>query len=228
MAADMQDEYTINVTPGRKSSRFSQRELGDIAVAMVVLSIAFMILYRNSQYAGYLTDEFGSGIMWVLLFVTCLGLVFFSFLLHEFGHKFTAQNFGMRSEFRMYPLGLVITLVSSFMGFLFAAPGAVVIAGYPDKRENGIISIAGPAVNIVLAAIGIAGCFAFNHTPLVFIFLMLANLNAFLALFNLLPIPPLDGSKIWNWNLGVYIVAIGVAALMLVYMYAWMPALYYG
>ena len=223
----MEDEYTIDVTPGRRKSRFSKREISDITVAMIVLSVAFMLLYRNGTIMRYLGQELGDVGKWVGLFATCLALVFFSFLLHELGHKFTAQNFGMRSEFRMFPAGLFITLITSVMGFLFAAPGAVMIEGRADKRENGIISIAGPAVNIVLAVVGIAGCLAFNYTPAVLFFLMFASLNASLALFNLLPIPPLDGSKIWQWNMPVYVAALLAAVLEMAYIYAWMPDLYY-
>lgn len=226
----MQDDY-IDITPGRRKSRFSRRELGDIAVSMIVLSLAFMILYRGDgrgSFSWYLEHTYGSAERWAILFMVCLGLVFLSFLLHELGHKFTAQNFGMRSEYRMFPVGLVITLVSSMFGFLFAAPGAVVIQGRPDKRENGIISIAGPAVNIVLALIGIAGCYAFNHSAWVFVFLLLANLNAFLALFNLLPLPPLDGSKIWPWSVPVYVAVFALAAVEVAYLYLWMPDLYWA
>lgn len=223
----MQEEYTINVTPGYRQSRFSKRELGDIAIAVIVLSLALTILYKRGAIITYLGDEFGSTAKWIVLFGICLLLVVFSFLLHEFGHKFTAQNFGMRSEFRIFPTGLFITLLTSVLGFLFAAPGAVYIEGNPTRKENGIISIAGPAVNILLALVGIAGCLAFNGGGVVVIFFyLLAYLNAFLAVFNLLPIPPLDGSKIWGWSMPVYIVAIAMAALELAYLYLWMPGIY--
>lgn len=223
----MQEEYTINVTPGYRQSRFSKRELGDIAIAVIVLSLALTILYKRGAIITYLGDEFGSAAKWIVLFGICLLLVVFSFLLHEFGHKFTAQNFGMRSEFRIFPTGLFITLLTSVLGFLFAAPGAVYIEGNPTRKENGIISIAGPAVNILLALVGIAGCLAFNGGGVVVIFFyLLAYLNAFLAVFNLLPIPPLDGSKIWGWSMPVYIVAIAMAALELAYLYLWMPEIY--
>lgn len=43
----MQEEYTINVTPGYRQSRFSKRELGDIAIAVIVLSLALTILYNG-------------------------------------------------------------------------------------------------------------------------------------------------------------------------------------
>lgn len=222
----MQEEYTINVTPGYRQSRFSKRELGDIAIAVIVLSLALTILYKRGAIT-YLGDEFGSAAKWIVLFGICLLLVVFSFLLHEFGHKFTAQNFGMRSEFRIFPTGLFITLLTSVLGFLFAAPGAVYIEGNPTRKENGIISIAGPAVNILLTLVGIAGCLAFNGGGVVVIFFyLLAYLNAFLAVFNLLPIPPLDGSKIWGWSMPVYIVAIAMAALELAYLYLWMPGIY--
>lgn len=223
----MQEEYTINVTPGYRQSRFSKRELGDIAIAVIVLSLALTILYKRGAIITYLGDEFGSAAKWIVLFGICLLLVVFSFLLHEFGHKFTAQNFGMRSEFRIFPTGLFITLLTSVLGFLFAAPGAVYIEGNPTRKENGIISIAGPAVNILLVLVGIAGCLAFNGGGVVVIFFyLLAYLNAFLALFNLLPIPPLDGSKIWGWSMPVYIVAIAMAALEMAYLYLWMPGIY--
>lgn len=225
----MDGDY-IDITPGRRRSRFSRRELGDIAVSMIVLSLAFMILYRGGgvgSFSWYLETTYGSTERWIILFLTCLGLVFLSFLLHELGHKFTAQNLGMRSEYRMFPMGLVITLVSSAFGFLFAAPGAVIIAGNPDRKENASISMAGPAVNIVLALIGIFGCYAFNHSAWVFVFLLLANLNAFLALFNLLPLPPLDGSKIWPWSIPLYIAVFAAAALEVAYIHLWMPDLFW-
>lgn len=222
----MDDTYTIDVTPRRGLSRFDRKEVVDIAAAVIVLSAAFMVLYRNQGIMDYLDHHLGA-LRWPALFGVCLVIVLLSFLLHELGHKFVAQNHGMRSGFRMWPAGLLITLVTSLFGFLFAAPGAVVINGYPDKRTNGHISIAGPIVNIVLCAVGIGGCIALNYTPWVLFFTMLASLNAFLAFFNLLPIPPLDGSKVAGWNIGVYVAVLAVAVVELAYIYLWMPDLYY-
>lgn len=225
----MQDErYEIHVNPGYGRSRFSRRELGDIAISMIVLAVAFTILYRDSSFMDYLDLMYGDTARWGILLAVCLVFVVFSFLLHEFGHKFVAQRYGMWSEYRMYPMGLVLTLVTSIIGFLFAAPGAVYIDGPMDRQRNGKISMAGPAVNIVLAAVGIIGCLAFNHTAMVFVMLMLASLNAFLAVFNLLPVPPLDGSKVFTWNKVIWIAAIAVAALELACLYLWMPPLYWA
>lgn len=137
----MQDpyDYEIQVNPGYGKKRFSRQELLDILVSIIVLSVAFMVLYRNGTIMTCLEYHLGANGRWAGLFGICLALVFFSFLLHEFGHKFVAQKYGMWSEFRMYPFGLVLTLVTSICGFLFAAPGAVYIRGYADLEKNGKI-----------------------------------------------------------------------------------------
>jgi Zn-dependent protease len=226
----MDDEYYENlqrVNPGFGRPKFSRRELIDILIAVLTLSFAFTLLYRNNDtilfYFGYMLGE---NLEYVGLFGLCFALVVMSFLFHEFGHKFVAQKFGLWSEFRMWPMGLVLTLVTSLFGFLFASPGAVYISGPMDMEKNGKISIAGPVVNIVLAAIGILGCFTINHSGWVIFFLLLGNLNAFLAVFNMLPIPPLDGSKIIAWNKVLWVATIAVAAIELFVMLRCLPTLY--
>jgi len=225
----MMDENGLyRVNPERGKLSFSKIEIRDILISMVVLSLAFTIIYRNSTSILNYFKYYVGGYEYICLFLMCFGLVVFSFLLHEFGHKFTAQRAGLWSEYRMYPIGLVITLISSVIGFLFAMPGAVMINGQIDKDTYGKISLAGPIVNIVLSAIGIAACLAFNHSFMVVPMLLMANLNAFLGFFNLLPIPPLDGSKIVSWNIGIYIAFLLVAGLEVLYVWQFMPPLYWA
>lgn len=209
-----------------KTLRFGKREVKDIAIALFVMSVSFMILYRHGQIMDYL-DYHMDSLKWIGLFGLCVALVFCSFILHEFGHKFSAQYYGMESEFQLFPMGMLLTLATSFLGFLFAAPGAVVIYGRPTKKMKGVISAAGPIVNIVLAAVGIWGCLQFNYSVYVLVFLMLATLNGFLALFNMLPIPPMDGSNIIRWSYVVYAGMIIIAALEVMYVFMWMPDLYF-
>ncbi len=226
----MDDSYYDNlqrVNPGYGKPRFSKTEIRDIFISIVVLSIAFTLLFRNGSIFDFFELRLGEGMGYVGLFGMCLLLVVMSFLFHEFGHKFMAQRYGLWSEFRMWPIGLVLTLVTSLIGFLFASPGAVMIAGNMDKKMNGMVSIAGPAVNIVLCVIGIIGWLATNGTDFVIFFYMLTSLNAWLAIFNLIPVPPLDGSKIIYWNLIVWGVAIGIAVALFLLMRFVLPAPYY-
>ena len=190
---------------------FSKIELRDIAIAVAVLTAAFTIMF--GRRAWFSDDVLINTLWWILVSFI---LVMLSFILHEFGHKFTAQKFGAWSEFRMYPTGLVICLVASFFGFLFAAPGAVYIRGYITEEMNGKISIAGPAVNIVISVIALVLYLVIWNGLSAGIFFLLAYMNAFLALFNLLPIPPLDGSKVMAWNPVVYVVSLIAAGTLLV------------
>ena len=208
------------VDPGYRAPKgkisFSKTEVFHIAIAIIVLSAAFSIIFRNS----HLNPDPTTNIM--LIVGMSFILVVCSFLFHEFGHKFVAQRYNAWSEFRIFPAGLIMALMFSFFGFLFAAPGAVYIRGNIDKETNGKISIAGPGVNLVIAAIAIAVTFSMSSGTVIFvIFQMLAWLNAFMGLFNLIPVLPFDGSKILAWNIPVYAATaiIGVAELAVVWLY---------
>lgn len=210
------------VDPGYRAPRgkisFSKTEILHILAAIIVLTAAFSIVMRNNRLVVDPTMNTIYIIGISLILVVC------SFLFHEFGHKFVAQRYNAWSEFRAYPFGLVMALIFSFMGFLFAAPGAVYIRGNIDKSMNGKISLAGPGVNFVISAIAIVICLMFQPGSLGgYIFYMLAYLNAFLGLFNLIPVMPFDGSKIVAWNIPIYIltVLIGVAEFAVVWFYLW-------
>ncbi|MDR3206130.1 MAG: Zn-dependent protease [Candidatus Methanoplasma sp.] len=195
--------------------RFSRTEIIHIAIAVLVLSIAFTaILYRGSRLND---DEI---LNFVEIFAVALLLVVCSFMLHEFGHKFVAQRYNVWSEFRAYPSGLMIALLFSLVaGFLFAAPGAVYIRGDVSREMNGKISLAGPAVNFAVAAVAMILCFSvggfWGIIP------MLMYLNAMLGLFNMIPILPFDGSKIFAWNKFAYaaMIAIGAAELAVYFLF---------
>ena len=179
--------------------QFSQREIRDIAISTVVLAFAF---------GG--VDNF-----FLALFVVGVG-----FLAHELiGHKLFAQRLGAEAEYRMWPMGLLLAIIGSFVGFVFAAPGAVyfspVVRGkfaftvhrFTDA-DVGKVALAGPAVNI---ALGFA-FFALSFVWLPDIFNYAAYISFFMAFFNLIPFPPLDGSKVFKWSRLIWGFSIAVAA----------------
>ena len=207
---------TVWINPGYGKKGFSEKELKDITISVIVLFLAFTIIYARRAPEFFSSDVFVNAAMW---FAVSVIVVAVCFLLHEFGHKFAAQKYGAWAEYRMFPQGLGLCLILSIFGFLFAAPGAVMISGYIDDKRNGVISVAGPAVNLVLGAVFIGLLFVTTGQLQTVIYL-LAHFNVFLAAFNLIPIAPLDGSKILKWNIPVYVtmVVIAVALLALFYL----------
>jgi Zn-dependent protease len=187
--------YGTTQLGSRSRILFSGVEIRDILIAWVALSAAFVIAQRGGLVAGIgLIGNFG-----VSLIAVGLG-----FVLHELMHKFTAERYGYQAEFKMWPFGIVFALITSALGFIFAAPGATYIHGYDvPPRQNGIISLAGPITNIVIATIFLPLAF-FGGAIVGQVGVVGLSVNLFLAGFNMLPIMPLDGAKVWRWNKGLW------------------------
>ncbi|GAB5602623.1 site-2 protease family protein [Thermus sp. FJN-A] len=158
-----------------------------------------------------------------LAFLLALGALVFSLVLHELGHAYAAYLFGDHTAKRqgrltlnplkhLDPLGTVLLLL---VGFGWAKPVPIYPPAFRAYRLGLFaVSIAGIAINLVLAvlfALLVRGLFALDPLGVVLTFrgeaktlvglLALAfffasSINLVLAVFNLLPIPPLDGSKI--------------------------------
>src|SRR5205807_1405651 len=125
---------------------------------------------------------------------------------------------GYVAHFRLWMWGLLLTLfivVFSGGGIVFGAPGAVYIApaamaayGYDStyrprdpEQENMVISAAGPGINLAFAIAFLSLLLAVPAGFLSTIAIFGFELNVGLGSFNMIPIPPLDGSKIFRKNI---------------------------
>ena len=148
-----------------------------------------LILVWFGMAAAAANRNVPSGIALVLAFFACV-------LLHELGHAAMARRFGVRTrEIVLYPIGGVARLES--------IPG-----GWAELA----IALAGPAVNVVLAAACGATLVAFDaplqiretiqgrHTGLV---QQLLGANVLLVLFNMIPAFPMDGGRVLRALLAV-------------------------
>lgn len=146
------------------------------------------------------------------------------FLFHELGHKFMGIRLNCWSEFRLIKRMAILTAITiiPIPFFKIVCPGAVMISEVDpetDKEKMGKIALAGPYVNFFLGGILIIlGYFLLmNPTQQTwgFTVLMGAELNAFLGIFNLLPVMILDGLKIYRWNKAIYFISISLGAVIL-------------
>lgn len=200
--------------------RFSGEEIRQILVAVGAMTLAFMFALvggiRGVENAW--RDSGGVGIL--ILLVASFVAVVTAFLLHELAHKVVAQRYGCFAEFRYSLMGLAIGVLTGAFGFLFAMPGAVMISGHVDARQNVRISAAGPGTNLSIAAAFTAVAYVLGFSKLAladvvsFLVGTIAFVNLFLGFFNLLPFPPLDGSKIFASNKPVWGAMLGVTAAL--------------
>lgn len=186
----------------------SDVEINDLIKAWLVVSIAFTILLNG----------FAFSLGTFLILGAAMITVGTGFLLHEFAHKIVAQKYHCWAEFRADNTMLLFALFSSLLGFLFAAPGAVVIYGpHITPRQNGIISAAGPMTNYLFALFFLGLLFFIPNTYAQAVAGYGFLINSWIGIFNMIPFLNFDGAKIFQWNYFVWgaMVGIGVGLLVL-------------
>ncbi|MFZ8790796.1 MAG: site-2 protease family protein [Thermosphaera aggregans] len=153
-------------------------------------------------------------------FLIMFSIAVASVISHEVAHRQVARALNSYSRFVLHPVGLLITLASAlpFVPVKFIMPGVTVVMPraydhFELRRIEGVTSVAGPVVNIILATLGfllinLYSTVLGSHLSYAY---YLVYVNAWIALFNLLPIPPLDGSKVLRWNPVVYLLSLGVS-----------------
>jgi Zn-dependent protease len=205
-------EYAITYTPleTKKGINFSAKEIKHLTVAaLLVMGIGLSLAMSQIAYV-----EIGGPFM---LAVFAL-IVTASFLMHEIAHKMAAQRRGLWAEFRLIFSGTILTLLSIILPmFKIIAPGAVMIAGFADRKSIGKISIAGPLTNIALSTILLTSVLLNLQHKLLLIYG--AAFNAWIALFNLIPFGMLDGFKIFIWNKLIWALAFTASLALTMILY---------
>lgn len=146
-----------------------------------------MSLLLGGLFLFYLYN--GASVGAALAGLVLVGVLFGCVILHELGHALTAKHFGIGTlDITMYPIG-----------------GVARLEGMPkEPRQELLIAIAGPAVNLVIAAVLFVVVIATGRplTPSPFVEAepnvlgMLMWINLALVGFNMLPAFPMDGGRV--------------------------------
>lgn len=200
--------------------RFGPEELRDLAVAWLALGVAFAVFFVGGGTA--LVGLLARGGVGALAVAVAVSLVTagVAFLCHELAHKVVAVRFGQVAEFRADYGMLFLAVVSALAGFLFAAPGAVHHRGRLTARENGLVALAGPAVNVVLALVFAPVALLGAAAGVGLLELVGARgvaINLVLGAFNLVPYGPLDGRTVLSWSAAVWVLSFVPVAAAAVY-----------
>jgi hypothetical protein len=189
-------EFTYRV---RDFFRFSPRELRDLTIAMLVVAFAFA--YDDGSEIFVLGP-------WLLNYLKVLFMVFIAFFFHESAHKLFGLSLGIRTEYKLWTVGIYITLLCTFLfqgKFYVILPGGVTFFHMTIQRlghfryglnllSSGLIGGMGPLANLLLATffetLAISGVAPDFFHQMTFI-------NLYYAVFSMLPLPNLDGISLF-------------------------------
>jgi len=147
----------------------------------------------------------------ILYTIISLVILLFSAILHEIAHGVAAERLGdptarLAGRLTLNPKNHIDPMMSLALPLILLFAGSPIIIGaakpvpvdpfnFRDGRKDlALVSLAGPLTNV---AIAIIFSFILKIFPLEIIAIVV-HLNLLLAIFNLIPIPPLDGSKIFS------------------------------
>ncbi len=157
----------------------------------------------------------------IFLAVVSLVILIFSAILHEIAHGMVAERLGdptarLAGRLTLNPKSHIDPLMSIFLPLILLITGSPIIFGAAKpvpvdpfnlrdgRKDLAIVSLAGPLTNVLIAIIASLILKIIPPSPdlilntLYFILVSIVRLNLLLAIFNLFPIPPLDGSKIFS------------------------------
>ncbi len=150
-------------------------------VRIHITFLLFLIWIAGAHYAQGGPNAALQGVAFIVLLFACV-------LLHEFGHVFAARHYGVRTpDITLLPIG-----------------GVARLERIPEEpSQELVVALAGPAVNIVIAAILYAVLGGYPsadsmelQNPQVSLLARLVMVNIFLAIFNLIPAFPMDGGRV--------------------------------
>ncbi|NJP05692.1 MAG: peptidase M50 [Chloroflexaceae bacterium] len=187
-------------------------ETVELLKAWAATSLAFGIFLAR----GNIIDIWPFLQFLVIAGVTCgVGVV-----VHELAHRVVARHFGASAHFLASEVVfLVLPIFLAFLGVFIAAPGAVWYTGSLTRKQGGLIALAGPVSNLVLAVLFLLLCLLVLPTGNIFLItgaMAGYKINAFLGLFNMIPVGVLDGAKVFRWDKTVFGVTIGIALVMVI------------
>jgi Zn-dependent protease len=217
-----------------KRSRFSSAEKKDLLIAsilVILVSISIFgtpygIIYGITVFTSYLATAY----WWVP--IAMIAIFLFSFMGHELAHKFTAQHYGMWSEFRMSPMGYYLSAIAILFSIPIFGTGIMYTSGTAGTEENAKSNLAGPLSNFLIAIglvlLSMVAALLLDPVSLSYVIFLTKYgviINSVLGLFNMIPIQPFDGATVKDWSLPVWIaMTIGLAAMLIIGYFA-MPLL---
>ena len=163
-------------------------EAGALVAASVILGFSMSWQYFGKDFLPWLGINA----------VVCL----FAALTHEITHMAIARAFKIKVEYRFWPFGSFLTLLSSYLGNAFSVQGFLLeeIPQGVEKWKVGLMKLSAPIIS-ALIMIAFAWLYLSSPNPL---YKIIYSISGVWAMAEILPFGSLDGKDIKDWNRDVW------------------------
>jgi len=212
----------------RDTYAHSTDELRDLIVSILVLGFVFTLaLFSGGNPIRYVLDP-----SFLPHFLIATALAGVSLLAKELAQKATTRALEAHATYELWSPGIVISLLSSLLGVAFTAVSGVTIASESTERygrwqvnlsvqQLGIIGAIGP---LMCLSLGMAFLMLRTLSPMVLgesLFVVAAEINAYLALFSMVPLRPVDGAKVLRWNMAIWAFTVLMCLAVMGLVHGW-------
>ncbi len=194
--------------------KFTQEELRGLIVSILILT--FIVAYNDGSATFELTH-------WALNFLQGLLIMTATVLVMQAGHRLTGLVLGFRVEYKIWWNGLIIGLVAALLSrgkLWILAPGGIFLHHMAIHRLGwmryginvkalGLTALMGPVFNIIFGAIAKTIALWFPNAAFVPVLNKVFFINIIFAVYNLIPIPPLAGSRFLYYSRMFYAFIFG-------------------
>jgi hypothetical protein len=214
---------------------WEERELRDILLS--ILAITFIFAFNDKAESFELMH-------WLMHYALTFAIVFVSFFAYDFAMKAAALHQGFRAEYRMWPMGIAISIIVTLLtkgNFYLILAGGLFVHHMMILRlgkfryglnvmAQGTIAAAGPVANLFLMTLSLAMARQLMIMPELFNYA--AMINGYMMIYQLLPIPRLNGIHIFFMSRLAYIfiatTLVAYALLTQLKIYSWILSLLIG
>lgn len=214
---------------GEGAYEHNPEELRDLIVSTIALGFAFTLaIFGGSDKFSYVLEP-----RFISAFLLTTVIVGLSLVAKEMSQKGTARALESHATYEMWSPGIIISILSSFLGIVFAAVGGMRLASeYTERagrwqinlspKQMGIIASIGPLMSLsigmsLLMLSPVLPTFGLERN----IYFIGAEINALIALFSMVPFGPVDGNKVLRWNITIWLFIAGMSLAVFALSQGW-------
>lgn len=196
--------------------KFTKDEIKNIIISIIIISILFTVHMANKTQ--WTQDNF------INIMIMTLVIFTISLIAKIYSQKSLARKFKYHIEYNIWGYGIIFALISMMLNVFIITPGYYKYGLYrriATDEEKAKIARIGPIANIILAIIFLISAIIIKSLTVNNPLLKLAALigfyiNTYMATFNLIPFMTLDGMKIVEYDIKMWIIPMIISAILLI------------